>query len=160
MAVGTTPLRPHRIIRAVELVHDCLTRQAIDATPIENLTNIVEQDDGGIFVLVLAGEDDGSLSRPRCPSSARRVGNGDEGTPVISLAIAQLSRQWRVQIKVSFSRPGENHTLSDIEVGFGVGVVLVEPCQLAPAIAPRHVDHDRAVHDRQRQRADGGHRDR
>jgi len=65
IAVDTTPLRPHRIIGIVEAVDDCFTGQAIDPTPIVDIANIAEQDDAGIFVLMLAGESNGRLSRPR-----------------------------------------------------------------------------------------------
>src|SRR5258708_34992676 len=85
---------------------------------------------------------------------------GDEGAAGEGLVMEQWRRHWRVWSKLGVVRPTELYPVGDIEVGFGVGVVLVEPCQLAPAVAPRHVDHDRAVHDRQRQRADGGDRDR
>jgi hypothetical protein len=83
------------LICIVEAVDDCFTGQAIDPTPIEDVANIAEQDDGGIFILVL-GKNDGSLSGPRCPSSAKRIGNGDERAPVIGGAIAQLHRHGRV----------------------------------------------------------------
>ena len=54
-------------VRTVEVVHDCFARQAIDTAPLENVANVAEQDNGGIFILVLAGKNDRSLSRPRCP---------------------------------------------------------------------------------------------
>ena len=109
------------------------------------------------------------MERPRCPSGAEHIGNGDERAPVIGLAIAQWRRQRRVCIELGIHRPGEYHPIGDIEVGLGIDLVLIESFQFAAAIAPaavifagQHQDRfaGRAVHDRQRQRPDGGDRGR
>jgi hypothetical protein len=94
--MDATPFRPHGIIGTVEAVDDRFARQAINPVAIENVANVAEQDNGGILVLVLARESNGGLSRPRRPGSAERIGNGDEGAPVVGLAIAQRRRHWWV----------------------------------------------------------------
>jgi hypothetical protein len=78
------------MVRAVEVV-DCLARQAIGAAAIEDVANVAEQDDGRIFILMLAGKDDGSLSRPRCPISAERIGNGNQGAAALEARIKSLA---------------------------------------------------------------------
>ena len=52
------------VVRAVEAVHDGFARQAVDAAAIEDIANVAKQDDGGIFILLLAGNKDGGLSGP------------------------------------------------------------------------------------------------
>ena len=72
MAADTAPLRPHGIVHTVEVVHDHLARQAVDAAPIEDVTNVAEQHDGGIFIPMFCGKGDGPsppqqpLQRLRC----------------------------------------------------------------------------------------------
>ena len=70
IAMDATPFRPHGIISTVEAVDDRFARQAIDAAVIEDVANVAEQDDDGIFILLRPGEKDGGISRPPCPIRA------------------------------------------------------------------------------------------
>ena len=72
---------------ATMMVHDNMVSPAA----VEDVADVAQQDDGRILVVVLAGPQDGSLSGPLGPIGAERIRNGDQGAPVVGLAIAQ----WR-----------------------------------------------------------------
>ena len=135
---------------------------AIDAPLVEDVANVGERNDGGILIEHVSVKGDGGGARDLVVANTvsavlEVVGNGEQDAPIIGGAVVQLGWHLGVGIELAIGGPALDQA-THLRKGW---VEFVEPLQRRTARwMALHINDHGAVHQRQRQRADGGGRER